>query len=771
MGEIHHVKRKHSLFWIAGPVIFLLTQLLTTHALVSHELLRRITVLEGKHSINDFQDRVRPCSYVMLSAGSDGFVTEWQQPATPFDTSESFTSVSNATATISNLSAWSTMARQIAVCLLETDKTQPKELTGFEGTSTGWANWIDEVSAMELQTEILDQLSLHQGDLPNDNGTPASESYLTKSWLKWMQNSPEPFVFDLSLILRQEVELHLMDIMAGQKLVTSMTETLERVSCRLFSLPSGRSLSRSLETPVGTMVYGKVLMGGAERFRLLGSSTRPRKVGERSQVANINQKEKANPSWLQYGGSRRSYEALDMGPSVIFELALQPKASELALMGASLDTETSGMDRYLKDYQEMSTFVSKNDPLWAFQLHHLFDISSQNTSDIGDTSKDTVADEGTDGEPMNWETSLQSSLGGLRPQIEEVVRRVLDGRIFVPFDEDAEIASSDDSSEEANSTSSNNRLQRLQRQTEMATLLELGIKPVRGLLLYGPPGTGKTLMAREICRLIKARPPKIVAAPDLLDKWVGSTERATRELFADAIQEMKVCQGDPTMSSLHVVVIDECDALFRVRSSGTGASETTRASSVNQILAVLDGVEPLDNCLLIAMTNRRELLDQALLRPGRLEVQINVPLPDQNGRREILRIQFEGLRKANRLSRPLLESLYPIMLPDTDEYTGFVNDVGAKWSWLPGRGRRNNANKKRKAIDLSSDRFTKGFSGADIAGLVRNAGSLALARWRLQDAQEIGETIVSGRGSVLEGLVVTLSDVLEALAEMKQSKI
>ncbi|ACI65101.1 predicted protein, partial [Phaeodactylum tricornutum CCAP 1055/1] len=163
----------------------------------------------------------------------------------------------------------------------------------------------------------------------------------------------------------------------------------------------------------------------------------------------------------------------------------------------------------------------------------------------------------------------------------------------------------------------------------MQSLLELGLQPVRGLLLYGPPGCGKTQLAREISTLLDARPSKIVAAPELLDRWVGGSERLIRELFVDA-----------EVDGLHVVVIDECDAVFRRRASSNtdGTSEMTRASAVNQILSKLDGVHELGNVLLIGMTNRKEMLDPALLRPGRLEVHVEIPLPDREGRREILKI-------------------------------------------------------------------------------------------------------------------------------------
>ena len=109
-------------------------------------------------------------------------------------------------------------------------------------------------------------------------------------------------------------------------------------------------------------------------------------------------------------------------------------------------------------------------------------------------------------------------------------------------------------------------------------------------------------------------PPKIVAAPELLDRWVGGSEKLVRELFAEAEMELRQVNGDVTLSSLHVIVIDEIDAVFRKRTTASDSSsgEIARASAVNQILAKLDGVQALENILLIGMTNRKELLDPAV---------------------------------------------------------------------------------------------------------------------------------------------------------------
>jgi vesicle-fusing ATPase len=281
-------------------------------------------------------------------------------------------------------------------------------------------------------------------------------------------------------------------------------------------------------------------------------------------------------------------------------------------------------------------------------------------------------------------------------------------------------------------------------------------------------GEGKTALAREIARALKARAPKIVSAPELLDRWVGGSERLVRELFHDAEAELAACNGDPTRSALHVIVIDEIDAVFRKRSSAEDSGEATRSSTVNQILAKLDGVQAIPNVLLIGMTNRRELLDEALLRPGRLEVQIEIPLPSRDGRREILQIHTDALRKRGRLSHPLccaidgVTSAYTkgdvVRDSTSDEDDSLVDSS---------RGRKRRAMKRATSIlinsiasvnsvvyDLADDRVTGGFSGAELAGLVRCAGSIALSRLRKE-------------GSSIDSLLITLDDMKQALDEVK----
>ncbi|XP_023235064.1 vesicle-fusing ATPase-like [Centruroides sculpturatus] len=208
----------------------------------------------------------------------------------------------------------------------------------------------------------------------------------------------------------------------------------------------------------------------------------------------------------------------------------------------------------------------------------------------------------------------------------------------------------------------------------------VSLKHVRGILLFGPPGTGKTLMARQIGQMLNAREPKIVNGPQILDKYVGESEANIRRLFAEAEEEEKRLGPN---SGLHIIIFDEIDAICKARGSvagNTGVHDTV----VNQLLAKIDGVESLNNILVIGMTNRRDMIDEALLRPGRLEVQMEIGLPDRFGRSQILNIHTAQMRRHGKLA----------------------DDVDIK--------------------ELAA--LTKNFSGAEIEGLVRAAQSTAMNR-------------------------------------------
>ena len=218
----------------------------------------------------------------------------------------------------------------------------------------------------------------------------------------------------------------------------------------------------------------------------------------------------------------------------------------------------------------------------------------------------------------------------------------------------------------------------------------LGIRPAKGFLLYGPPGTGKTLLAKAVAREAQAN---FIAtkSSDLLSKWYGESEQQITRLFARARQVA------PT-----VIFIDELDSLVPARGGGLGEPQVTERV-VNTILAEMDGLEELQSVVVIGATNRPNLVDPALLRPGRFDELIYVGVPDKAGRRRILGIQTAKMPLA----------------PDVN-----LDDVAAR-----------------------TDRFT----GADLGDVVRRAGLIALRK--SLGAQEVDmaafdEALTEARASV-----------------------
>ena len=560
-----------------------------------------------------------------------------------------------------------------------------------------------------------------------------------------MKSAPTPLIVDLSEDLRTVANMTLTD-KDMEMIETSREEFLSRLGCRLILLPSGASLQSPLREPPASIIYGKLLYGGVTRFRLLTSSQSkrpPRKAGERTDV-----KSAANdnvPAWIQYGGTERMYEALDMGAAAVFEIFLlqrgQTWGSQMSYDGDMVVKNIVWKPKQMLDYVR-----EKSDEDGA-------------TDNLEYVSGYTPISQYGKERNQAFESDFRSSVGGLQPQIDAIVRRVLDGRVIRPAQED------DNAVEDDTTTALSIAAM------EAEELAILGLTPVRGLLLYGPPGCGKTALAREISRSLRARAPKIVSAPELLDRWVGGSEKLVRGLFADAEAELASCNGDATKSALHVIVIDEIDAVFRRRSSAEDTGEATRASVVNQILSKLDGINSIPNVLMIGMTNRRELLDEALLRPGRLEVQIEIPLPDKEGRREILQIHFDALRKNGRLSKPLCCAIDGVFYTYSSDETLFesASDSNIESSrFVSTKGRKRRAIKRmlsqalsdaksvvHPTYDLAADSSTSGFSGADIAGLVRCAGSLALAR-----ARKVGNGV--------DDLLITMEDVKQALQEVRK---
>ncbi len=223
----------------------------------------------------------------------------------------------------------------------------------------------------------------------------------------------------------------------------------------------------------------------------------------------------------------------------------------------------------------------------------------------------------------------------------------------------------------------------------------LGIDPPKGVLLYGPPGTGKTLLAKAVANETDAHFTSI-NGPEIMSKYYGESEQQLREVFEEASD-----------NSPAIIFIDELDSLGVKREEASGEVERR---VVAQLLALMDGLKPRENVVVIAATNRVDAVDEALRRPGRFDREIEVGVPDTEGRKEIFMIHTRGM--------PLDEDL------DLDEF-----------------------------IDL-----TYGFTGSDIEALARESAMNALRRL-LPEIDIQDESIPS---EALEKLVVTRQDMFEA---------
>ena len=211
----------------------------------------------------------------------------------------------------------------------------------------------------------------------------------------------------------------------------------------------------------------------------------------------------------------------------------------------------------------------------------------------------------------------------------------------------------------------------------------LGARIPKGVLLYGPPGTGKTLLARAVAG--EAGVPFFsISGSDFVEMFVGVGASRVRDLFEQAKQ-----------ASPCIVFMDEIDAVGRHRGAGLGGGHDEREQTLNQLLVEMDGFEMKDNIILIAATNRPDILDPALLRPGRFDRQIVVDRPDRNGRKKILEVHSKG--------KPLGEDI------DLDTLAG----------------------------------GTPGFTGADLANLINEAALLAARRGKkTNDQEELEEGIM-----------------------------
>jgi transitional endoplasmic reticulum ATPase len=275
---------------------------------------------------------------------------------------------------------------------------------------------------------------------------------------------------------------------------------------------------------------------------------------------------------------------------------------------------------------------------------------------------------------------------------------------------------------------------------------DLGISPPKGILLYGPSGTGKTLLAKAVAHEAEANFIS-VKGPELLSKWVGESEKAVREIFK------KARQSAPT-----IIFFDEFDAIAPKRGQGADSNVTERV--VNQLLTEIDGLEKMNDIVIIAASNRPDMIDSSLLRPGRFDRLIYVKVPDTKGRYEIMKVHTRRV---------------PIDYDNVD-YTNYSyaldsHDVDvsqmASDHAMPSSSTVKDSEEKlphKEQISSNRDKFmmiiakkTEGFSGADIESLVKEAAILALRK-------SIDANTTNGKD-----IKVTMSDFESALNKVKPS--
>jgi len=225
----------------------------------------------------------------------------------------------------------------------------------------------------------------------------------------------------------------------------------------------------------------------------------------------------------------------------------------------------------------------------------------------------------------------------------------------------------------------------------------VNVETPKGVLLHGPPGTGKTLIAKALAKMTESNFISI-KGPELLSKWVGESEKGVREIFRKA-RQVAPC----------IIFLDEVDALVPRRGSGNSDSHVTE-NIVSQILTEIDGLEELHNVLIIGATNRLDIVDEALLRPGRFDRIIKVGNPDSKGRKHIFEIHTK--------KKPL-ESHVDI----------------------------------KKLVEV-----TDGFSGAEIAAITNRAALVALKRY------------VSGKSQNIKEIKITQQDLIDAVDKVRPQK-
>ncbi len=274
---------------------------------------------------------------------------------------------------------------------------------------------------------------------------------------------------------------------------------------------------------------------------------------------------------------------------------------------------------------------------------------------------------------------------------------------------------------------------------------EFALTPPKGILLYGPPGCGKTLIAKAVANSLATRVRKLtgrddikgyfinIKGPELLNKYVGETERKIREVFKKASEKSK--EGVPV-----IIFFDEMDSLFRSR--GMGISSDMESTLVPQFLAEIDGVESLRDVVVIGASNRQDLLDPAVLRPGRLDIKIKIDRPTSEGAKDIFAKYFT--------------SDLPIAAFELER---FDNDSGKTVQHLIDRAidEMYATTEENKFIEVTYARgerdilYFKDFvSGAMIENIVSRAKKMAIKRLIGSDGKEKGMTFDNLKDAIHE---------------------
>ncbi|MBI2130504.1 AAA family ATPase, partial [Candidatus Woesearchaeota archaeon] len=251
----------------------------------------------------------------------------------------------------------------------------------------------------------------------------------------------------------------------------------------------------------------------------------------------------------------------------------------------------------------------------------------------------------------------------------------------------------------------------------------LGVRPPKGILIYGAPGTGKTLLAKAVANESEAN-FILVKGPELLSKWIGESEKAVREVFK------KARQVSPT-----IIFFDEIDSLAPRRSGDSDSHVSERV--VNQLLTEIDGLVDMHEVLIIGATNRPDIVDTALLRPGRFDRIILTPAPDVKGRLEIFKVHTKEMPLS--VSKEEIKSIEEELKEKKFDTTSF--NLSSKMAGDEAIT-ENDLQKNKKAVKGNSVRFedlsdkdklifslaakTEGYAGADIEAVCREAAILAL---------------------------------------------